>query len=52
LGFSEIGGRYADPHPGNILLQTGGRVAFVDFGIFGKPSFGERISGLIRIWRL
>jgi hypothetical protein len=25
-----------DPHPGNLLLQAGGRVAFLDFGLFKR----------------
>jgi ubiquinone biosynthesis protein len=29
---------HADPHPGNILLCPGNRVAFLDFGIFGEVS--------------
>jgi ubiquinone biosynthesis protein len=28
----------ADPHPGNVLLCPGNRVAFLDFGIFGEVS--------------
>lgn len=29
---------HADPHPGNILLCPGNRIAFLDFGIFGEVS--------------
>lgn len=29
---------HADPHPGNIMLCPGNRVAFLDFGIFGEVS--------------
>lgn len=29
---------HADPHPGNILIRDDNRVAFVDFGIFGRLS--------------
>lgn len=27
---------HADPHPGNLLLQPGNKIAFLDFGMFGK----------------
>ncbi len=27
---------HADPHPGNILVQKDGRVAFIDFGMMGS----------------
>ena len=27
---------HADPHPGNVLLLPGDRVAFLDFGMFGR----------------
>jgi ubiquinone biosynthesis protein len=27
---------HADPHPGNILLLPGDRIAFLDFGMFGR----------------
>jgi ubiquinone biosynthesis protein len=33
---------HADPHPGNIILQAGGKVAFVDFGIFGQLPAEQR----------
>ncbi len=29
---------HADPHPGNIMLCPGNRIAFLDFGIFGEVS--------------
>jgi ubiquinone biosynthesis protein len=33
---------HADPHPGNILVQPNGTVAFVDFGLFGQLSPMQR----------
>lgn len=33
---------HADPHPGNVLFLPGGRVGFVDFGMFGRLDSGER----------
>jgi len=33
---------HADPHPGNILICSGNRVAFLDFGIFGEVSPMQR----------
>jgi len=27
---------HADPHPGNIFIESDGRIAFVDFGIVGR----------------
>jgi ubiquinone biosynthesis protein len=33
---------HADPHPGNVLFLTGGRVGFLDFGMFGRLDPGER----------
>ncbi len=32
----EDGFFHGDPHPGNILITPGGRIAFVDFGIVGR----------------
>lgn len=32
---------HADPHPGNIIITKEGKIAFVDFGIFGK--FDEKL---------
>jgi predicted unusual protein kinase regulating ubiquinone biosynthesis (AarF/ABC1/UbiB family) len=29
---------HADPHPGNIIILPGNRVAFIDFGIVGRNS--------------
>jgi ubiquinone biosynthesis protein len=43
---------HADPHPGNLLLQPGGRVAFLDFGLFGRLSaHSRRHIGLV-LWAL
>lgn len=33
---------HADPHPGNFLVQRGGRIAFIDFGLAGQISQDER----------
>ncbi|HKY05049.1 MAG TPA: AarF/ABC1/UbiB kinase family protein, partial [Blastocatellia bacterium] len=33
---------HGDPHPGNILIKPDGTVAFVDFGIFGELTPGEK----------
>ena len=40
---------HGDPHPGNVLVQEGNTVAFVDFGIFGvlQPFDQEILSGQI-----
>ncbi len=32
----EFGLFHADPHPGNVLFLPGGRIGFVDFGMFGR----------------
>jgi ubiquinone biosynthesis protein len=36
---------HADPHPGNILVLTGQKVAFVDFGIVGR--FDQKLRRII-----
>jgi predicted unusual protein kinase regulating ubiquinone biosynthesis (AarF/ABC1/UbiB family) len=33
---------HGDPHPGNILITREGRVAFVDYGIFGELTARQR----------
>ena len=33
---------HADPHPGNVLFLPGGRIGFVDFGMFGRLDPGAR----------
>lgn len=33
---------HADPHPGNLLVLRGGRIAFIDFGLAGQISQDER----------
>jgi ubiquinone biosynthesis protein len=39
------GGRFhGDPHPGNVLLLTDGRLGLIDFGITGKLDAFERAS--------
>jgi len=37
-----VGFFHADPHPGNLLLCRGNRVAYLDFGIFGQLSPEQR----------
>jgi Predicted unusual protein kinase len=45
---------HGDPHPGNIFVLSGGRIAFVDFGIVGnltqemKHRFANLFSALTR----
>lgn len=45
---------HGDPHPGNVFVLSGGRIAFVDFGIVGnltpvmKRRFANLISALTR----
>ncbi|MBN1342687.1 MAG: AarF/ABC1/UbiB kinase family protein [Phycisphaerae bacterium] len=34
--YFELGIFHADPHPGNILISTGSRVALLDFGLVGQ----------------
>lgn len=43
----EFGFFHADPHPGNILIESDGTLAFIDFGIVGRVSdeLKEIISG-------
>lgn len=38
----EFGIFHADPHPGNVLLLPGGRIGFIDFGMFGRLEPSER----------
>lgn len=38
----EHGFFHADPHPGNILVLPGSRIAFLDFGMMGKISLRDR----------
>ncbi len=33
---------HADPHPGNIVIQTGGKIVFLDFGACGVLSERDR----------
>lgn len=33
---------HADPHPGNVIFQTGPRIAFIDFGMVGQLSHARR----------
>ncbi|SPF50434.1 ABC1 family protein [Candidatus Desulfosporosinus infrequens] len=41
---------HGDPHPGNIFVLSGERIAFVDFGIVGTltPDMKRRFANLIR----
>jgi ubiquinone biosynthesis protein len=40
---------HADPHPGNIFVQQGGRLVFLDFGAVGSlsPAMRQGISSMI-----
>ncbi len=40
---------HADPHPGNIFVEPGDRVAFVDFGMVGSvtPRIGRGLSAVM-----
>jgi len=38
----DLGLFHADPHPGNLLMLDGNRVAFLDFGMFGRLEPRER----------
>jgi ubiquinone biosynthesis protein len=40
----EIGLFHADPHPGNILVQSGPKLAFMDFGLVGALDRRSRES--------
>lgn len=33
---------HADPHPGNVIFQSGPRIAFIDFGMVGRLSHERR----------
>lgn len=35
---------HADPHPGNIFIQDGGRIVYVDFGMMGEMQPRDRES--------
>jgi len=43
---------HADPHPGNVLLLPGDRVAFLDFGMFGRLGRHERRRMAFVFWAL
>jgi ubiquinone biosynthesis protein len=38
----DLGLFHADPHPGNLLMLNGNKVAFIDFGMFGRLEPRER----------
>jgi len=38
----ELGVFHADPHPGNIFILPGNVICFIDFGMVGRISQGER----------
>jgi ubiquinone biosynthesis protein len=44
----EDGFFHADPHPGNLLFLSDGRVGLLDFGIVGRVS-RDRLAGLVTI---
>ena len=41
---------HADPHPGNILVQSDGSIVFVDFGAVAKLS-AEMKNGILQFFR-
>ena len=43
---------HADPHPGNVLFLPGGRIGFVDFGMFGRLEPSERRRMAVMAWAL
>jgi ubiquinone biosynthesis protein len=43
---------HADPHPGNVLFLPGGRIGFVDFGMFGRLDPSERRRMAFIFWAL
>jgi ubiquinone biosynthesis protein len=43
---------HADPHPGNVLFLPGGRIGFVDFGMFGRLDPSERRRMAFVFWAL
>ncbi|MBW0111831.1 AarF/ABC1/UbiB kinase family protein [Pseudonocardia sp. KRD-182] len=43
---------HADPHPGNLLFLPGDRVAFLDFGMFGRPNARHRRRLALMMWAL
>lgn len=46
----ELGRIHADPHPGNFLFMSGGRLAVLDFGCTNKISFSF-CDAMARSWR-
>ena len=38
---------HADPHPGNLFIETGGRIGLIDFGMVGKVD--EKLRGQLRV---
>lgn len=48
----ELGTFHADPHPGNVLFLSGDRVAFLDFGMFGRLGRRERRRMGFVLWAL
>lgn len=43
---------HADPHPGNLLLLPGNRIAFLDFGLHGRLQPRERRRMAMVLWAL
>ena len=48
----DLGLFHADPHPGNLLMLAGSRVAFLDFGMFGRLEPRERRRMARVLWAL
>jgi ubiquinone biosynthesis protein len=48
----KLGYFHADPHPGNLLFVPGNRVAFLDFGMFGRLGARDRRRLAFMMWAL
>lgn len=48
----EFGLFHADPHPGNVMFLPGDRIAFLDFGMFGRLDASERRRIALIFWAL
>ena len=42
--FFEVGFFHADPHPGNLLVDGRGRLAYLDFGRMGRLDDDDRFA--------
>lgn len=48
----EFGLFHADPHPGNLLVLPGDKVAFLDFGMFARVDRRQRLRMGLMLWAL